>query len=227
MSARPRNVRVKKMSVKNARKAPILQRLAKTTLGDVGELVTEAGAAVRRLLNTETKRFDASTARGACTSTGSVAALSLMGAGDDDNQRDGRSLRTTAIEFRARVDIDTAVKTQDYVRMVLFVDLENAGAVPTPAEILESVDPLSPFNRNNLKRFIPICDELVSLDTGSGTSRNVVFKTALDTHIRYRSTGAAAADMAEGNIFLFWVCGSATANTSFFAYKSRLSFIDN
>ncbi len=227
MSARRPNVRVKKMSVKRSKKPTIVQRLSKTTLGDIGELVTAAGGMARRMLNVETKRFDASSARGAMSPAGGIAALSLMAAGDDDNQRSGRSIRTTALELRAQFDLDTAIKTQDFIRFMVFVDMENNGAVPATTDVLASASPLSPFNRNNLQRFIPISDELFSLDTATGTQRSLVIKTALDTHIRYRAATANAADLGEGNLFLLWLCGSAVANTSYAAYQSRLSFVDN
>ena len=216
------------MGIKKPKKQrSVLARLQKTTLGDIGELVTEAGAYARRLLNVETKRYDTAYSRSALTGAGSIGVMSLMAAGDDDSQRSGRSIRTTALELRAQFDIDTAVKTQDFVRFIVFVDQENAGAQPVTTDILESASPLSPFNRNNLKRFVPVVDELFSLDTATATQRSITFKSALDTHIRYRSTTATSADLGEGNVFLLWLCGSAIANTSFAQIKSRLSFVDN
>ncbi len=219
----------RKMSKK--KKAPkgrsLVAAVKATTIGDLGGYVMEAAGAIRNILNTECKRFDAVIARSANLTTGRVNLLSLVPLGDDFNQRDGRSIRTVGIEVRILNELDPTVGLKDLVRTVLFVDMENAGAAPAVTDLLTTAHPLSPFNVNNVQRFIVLMDNLSAVETYTTEYKPLVEKIKLDDHVRFRGAAGTVADCAEGHVFLVTVSLSGTAAQSYQTIYSRLSFVDN
>lgn len=204
-----------------------LAKLSAMTLGDVGEFVAGAAGAVRRLMNVETHRFDDSSGPAAIVAAGTVRPVTLIAEGDDYNNRSGRSIRTVAVESRFRAYLDPTVALKDSVRVILFVDLENAGATPAVTDVLSAAQPNSPFQVDNLERFVVLKDEYFTVETYTKQAHPIVVKMPLDIHIKFRGATGVAASMAEGAIFWLVISTSAVANTSFWEQYTRVSYVDN
>lgn len=210
-----------------SRKTP-LQRLANVSVGDVGTFLWDAAGVVRKLVNTEQKKFDYNFGgEAALTAAGSVICLSNIIQGDGYQNRDGRSVRANALEARIHLRLDPAVGLYEKVRLIAFIDMENAGAVPAVTDVLEYAGPLSCFKNTNLERFIPILDQVHELDTYNGESRTIVIKQAIDLHLKWRGEAGTAADLAEGHIMFLAIKYTATANRAFLDHSWRVSFVDN
>jgi len=196
------------------------------TLGDLGSYMSEAVGVARRMMNVETNRFDYVLAGTTPGTGGAVDCISLLAEGDDFNQRAGHSVRTLSLEMRVRAQLNAAL-TNDLIRFVVFSDLEQAGVMPTPAQLLETLSPLAPFQHDNTQRFVVLHDHLIQLDSGgSGAGKALVIKMPLDVHIRFSGTTGVIAGAREGH--LFW-CAIAVqnANPSTIDVASRVSYVDN
>ncbi len=198
---------------------------SKITIGDIGALATQSVAAARRLLNVEIKQFDVSGAALTPGTAGAVYPLTQIGQGDDYNQRDGLSLRTVAMEIRVTLAVPAGGFT-DFVRAVLFVDQENAGATPAVADVLDAAFAQATFNHTNLQRFAVLHDEFVALETTGHAAHSIVLKQPLDNHVRYSAAAAAAASGREGQVYLLLI-GTNNAQPCVAAYYARTSFVDN
>jgi len=194
------------------------------TIGDIGSLLMEAAGAVRYTLNAEVKRFDLITGGFAPGAGGNVSVLSLVTLGDDYNNRDGHSLRTVALEARWSYQMNAAA-VSDLLRVIIFADMECAGAAPTVATVLEGANPLSLFQHDNVGRFVVLHDQLIDTSAVRVTMEGVI-KLPLDVHIKYQSAAGTVADCREGNLFVLTVAREAV-NTGTFSLISRLSFLDN
>ncbi len=218
-----------KIAPKKKKMAPAKRKAIKwsdITIGDIGSLLGEAAGATRRLLNAEVKRFDTAVYGFQPGTGGQVVNLSLIGQGDDYDDRDGLSLRTLSLEGRLSATAYTAAATKDIVRFILVCDQENSGSPPAVADVLEAVSTVSAFNHVNLERFVVLHDELIDLSTDHQTVQHRVLKMPLDTHIRYSGTTALAASQRENNLYAVFVCDENT-NKSTLSFYTRVSFVDN
>ncbi len=209
------------------KKGAASSRLSRITLGDIGEVISEGAGAIRKFLNVETKRFDVDNGLTAVTTAGTVAPLSLIAEGGDYNQRDGRSIKTTAFEARLLLKLDPAKALADCIRIVFCADLENNGVTPGVTDILKTAEVTAEFQPDNLKRFLVFHDEMIPVDTYAGQLKVRELKMAMDQHIRFRGATGVAASGAEGQLYLVVVGLSAVASTSSWACYSRLSYVDN
>ena len=227
--------KAKKFSRPKRQRQSLLQRLGKTTIGDLAAYVGEAAGPIRRFLNAEVKKFDASTGAVSLDTTGLVTPLTNIGQGDDWNNRDGLSVKALSLELRARFFV-AAGGYQDLVRFVVFQDRECAGALPAITDVLETSSVLAPFNHLNVQRFIPIHDEVVPLvTTGANAAQVRVLKHAFKdddpeggSHIRYSAAAGAIGSAREGQLFvltLATVAAGATASTQ--SIYSRVGYVDN
>jgi hypothetical protein len=199
-------------------------RLQAVTIGDVGELLTEGAGYLRRMLNVEVKRFDASSALATPTTAGVVIPLSIVPLGDDFYQRDGHSIKAVGLEARLYGQTNAAA---DLLRMVVFADLECQGALPTIAQLLEPGPFAAPFQHDNLKRFVVLHDELIALHQPYAVATEPFARTlklSIDHHLKFQSAVGTIADCREGALFCAFVANTATTQA---AVYSRLSFVDN
>ncbi len=112
-------------------------------------------------------------------------------------------------------------------------DLQNQGAAPTGADILETLGGSSPsiqfidfINGSDLnKRFTVVYDEMVNLDLYH-PSHTFEFKTTHDCHVFYRGTGSTVASAGNGSYFMLVVSDHST-NPSTLQMNTRIRFTDN
>jgi len=169
------------------------------------------------------------------TSTASVQAVGLIAQGDDSNQRNADVI--TMQELTIRYDCTNtnssgtpATANQDDVtyRFVIVRDMLCDGADPAGTDIFEHAsDPLSEFNHvhqlNKPYRFEILHDEVFILEAGAATGigfgggsnrlrcKKIHIKLK-GKKAKYIGTGATAADLGIGQIFLVFMsnAGSGT-----------------
>jgi len=201
-------------------------------LGDLGEAVADIGAAAAAVgsffLNEEIKRFDVSHSD-ATDWNGSVFGLSQIAEGNDYNNRDGLSIKTEAIEarlssYRGSFDAST--------RFIIFTDLENQGAAPTPGDVLENVNfgtqlaILAPFNHTNTERFVVLYDTTVVVDLNESVIQ-LKARLPLSMHIRYGASAGAAASGREGQLWILRISDLPAMTAPTMAYHNRIQYFDN
>jgi len=182
---------------------------------------------LRSVLNPELKYKDVSGTSVPGTAP-LFATLTAINNGTAYNEREGISIRGHEIEVCVSCVLDIANGvTIDVCRLLLVVDLQCLGAVPTPTDILQTAgDVTSLRNGTLLHRFVLLKDDLFTVS--SATSSVVVKRYTLiwPGHVMYKGTSAAIGDAANGQIFLYFQGKENTHPTSF-PYWARFRFYDN
>ena len=205
------------------------RRLGDLTLGDLGQYAVDGVSAVKELAslawNVEAKRLD-TMVQFSTDATGTITAVSALAQGSDYFNRDGDSVRAEALEVRATF-IQNNTNTYDFLRVIWFVDTECRGALPLFADLLETASATrSPLNHLGLKRFVILRDSLLSRDTSEGLTHVWHEKIPLSHHVHFAGTGATAATLYEGNMFVA-VLADQNTNKGTFTFYSRFTFVDN
>jgi hypothetical protein len=187
---------------------------------------------IRKLINVEHKFVDVNDTS-ASTRNGTVTLLSPIAQGDNISEREGDSIKVQSLELYGGVFRDPASTSNEGVRVLIVRDLQNAGAAPTAADILQAVGTAyAPYqaidflNGSDLnKRFTIVYDELTFVDTYHPTQM-LSMKTNHDCHVFFRGTGSTVASSGNGTYFLVVVSDAATNSANFY-FSSRLRFTDN
>lgn len=172
-------------------------------------------------------------ATSASTRNGTVTLLTPIPQGDNISEREGDSIKVQSIELSGGFFRDPASTSNEAVRMMVIRDLQNAGASPTAADILQAVgtayapfQPIDFLNGNDLnKRFTVVFDHLTFVDPYHPT-QIVDFKSNHDCHVFFRDTGSTVSSSGNGTYFLV-VLSDAAANSANFYFTSRIRFTDN
>lgn len=155
--------------------------------------------------------------------TGAVYFLSSIAQGDTNDSRTGNVINLHHVAPHLNFQMTASCN----VRIIVFRDKFNQGAIPNIAEVLDSVDTVAPLNYNNCvsqKRFV-IIDDYVKHFTTGGVLYDTVMKTYnIETKVRYSGAAATAATCLGNNIFLGITTDTATPGTV--ALYSRLLFTD-
>lgn len=189
---------------------------------------------IRKLINVEHKFIDVNTDL-TCTQTGTVGYLTSIGQGDNITDREGDSIKVQSFSIRGHVRRDSAAASTavDVVRLLVVRDLQNQGAAPTAADVLETLGTSkSPYqyvdflNGNDLnKRFTIVWEYYTSLDLYHPI-KTYEFSTNHDCHVFYRGSTSAQTSAGNGTYYLIAVSSANTA-TPILECTSRLRFTDN
>jgi len=207
-------------------------KLRNIRLGDIGEAIAGAWEGIGKVtgFNQEIKRLDTEVAVQGCTNGGVMTPISLIAEGSDFNQRDGHSIKAISLELRAAF-YSNAVAISNVIRLILFLDLEQQGVIPTTAQVLETAagaaqQPLTSFQHDNTERFVILADELVALNSmGPGAAQRTL-RLPLGSHIRFSGSTAVIAAAREGHLFVL-IVGDQAVNAPYCGFYSRLSYVDN
>lgn len=191
---------------------------------------------VASLVNTEFKHNDTQIAMSMNNTAYNQAAITIMPQGDDDNERNGRSVLAKALEFQLRLSLDpTNTIGHGTVRIVLVRDTTCDGTLPNMADIFDTISTDQAVNsfRNistaPTKKYQIWWDKRFSLDVDYKDeiyiSKYIKLKKS---HVKYLGTGFAASDCGPGNFFL---CAISTGDATFTRFNlagySRFRYIDN
>jgi len=207
----------KKKKQKNAKDQPWLITKSKQAL--------KLYDAAVGLFNTEYKMFDA-TFSNTINNTGSITAFTLIVQGDAYNQRQGNSIRIAHISTIWDLTTSAAATTGTFVRLILFVDLNQAGTIPTVANVLQTAANTQLFNNANIPRFLILHDQYVNLNTVNNYNRVGKLDLNYDAHIKYLDGTANQTGQGIGNIYYLAISSQAT-NVPTHNLIHRVYYVDN
>jgi len=128
--------------------------------------------------------------------------------------------------MRFRIENNSAV-TNTQIRVLMFRDLDGYGTLPTIANVLQTVDILSPLNFLKKERFSVLYDEIVTLDQGGDSSAVADVHIPHEGHVKYLGTTAAEASDGKGSVYFLILSNQASGNSPFFAHHERVYFTDD
>lgn len=181
-------------------------------------------AAIRKLINIETKILD--TSNGAnISNSGTVSPVSSIAQGLDYTNRVGDSIKIQSMEFKFRWQIGASA-TKTFVRVLCLRDLDGYGTTPAVTDILQAADVLSPFNCLNITRFSILYDEVEVLTSVDTTASVGAYLTPHAGHIKYLGSAASSASNGKGSVYMLFLSSEAT-NTPRVDFYSRIYFTDD
>lgn len=201
----------------------------------IGQVAATAGTAlavakgVAALVNSEKKYYDYS-ALDNPDSSGSIHHLTSIAEGDDNNQRNGRSIKAVSLGIRGTLQLNAgAVDT--CCRIILFKDYSSNGVAPTVTDVLQAADVNSFLNVNNVGkggRFKILLDKFVCLsDSGNKKYHMDEFRKKLEDHIRFSGTTGAITSAAQGHYYMLNISDQIITTAPGFDVKTRVRFYDN
>lgn len=194
---------------------------------DLASKAWSAAKYVKALVNVEHKFLDTTYTYTAQSTTPVVTWLTSISEGSDYNQRDGISVKASALYIKGTAAPNPTQTTfLQQLRCIIFQDNDNTGTAPVASDLLEaSTDIHSPLNHTNGKRFRVLMDKnyLINADANGGHSIKKYFK--LNDHIRWSNSTTGT---REGHIYMLTMSDTATAaQEPGISWYSRLRYIDN
>lgn len=178
-------------------------------------------------INTEQKFFDFTSTASPTLNTPVIQGLNQIIQGVDENQRIGNSILAKDMNMRFQILINTTTDPQNMIRMVVFVDKQQAGSVPTITQLMQAPTNFqSPYNKDYTDRFAILKDKYICLNTNNNRVHQGKFYKTLPFHIRYIGPTAASADLGNNTVYVLWWSAYAL-NGPTINYYNRLNFTDN
>lgn len=188
-------------------------------------LLWKAIQELRKLMNVERKFIDMQVTPAPVDKNGAVVHLSPCNQGSDYNERTGNSIKATSLLLRGYVNLPSTATTGHVMRLILFRDLDNNSSAPTPATVLENVEPNSPLLHTEGKRYKIIRDKLITVSNTGPDIKMVKFNIKLNSHIKYSDPTTG---IREGQLYLLVLSDTLTVSEEpLFGYDSRIRFVDN
>lgn len=200
------------------------------TVAKIASTAMSVAKGVAAIVNAEDKRIDvADFGRNLVGTTNTILPLTNIAQGDSDTQRNGNSILAKSNFTRLRMSFNGAAGTFGFVRVIIFIDNMNLGAVPTQAEVLQQNDVGSPLNilSTSDQRFTILKDKLFKFNGQQENSTQVwKFYKELNHHIKYGGATSGFGDMRNGNLFVLYQTAT-NVETFTFWLNNRVRFYDN
>lgn len=190
---------------------------------------------VKGLVNTEYKYNDWQVSNVNCDySAWQFQCLNLIGQGDDNFQRNGRSILCKSIgleiDLRLAGALDNAV-----IRLVLIRYNSCQGANPTATDIYattsgtQTVNSFRNISNAPVRNYSILWDKRVAMDKDYKGQIHISKYFKLSNHIKFIGTGNTIVSVGPYSYFFGIVTDSAPSATDYVAldYTSRLRYIDN
>jgi len=190
--------------------------------GTIGKALSLVG----NLINVESKFVDVTISE-TPSNTGSRTGLTFMAQGATDQTRNGNSILAKSMDIKLTL-ARNASATGTVMRVILLLDKQDGlGSAPAFSDVFQSVSLTSFVNMDKSDRFVILKNQILSLETGTGTIRELTWHQDLShLHIKYDGTTGDQASATENHIYLFILTNEAT-NTPSVNGTSRLRFYDN
>lgn len=219
--------------------------------GKVAKVASKAlsiATAVAGFLNVETKNVDQIDSSNFLAGSIKTYLLNGISQGDTGNTRDGDQAKIT--RTYGNVVVQSIIPgSQSYFRVMLVVDKQADGSVPTIQEVLDvsASEPhhIAHNNMDNKFRFRILYDKVKKLTPqaitgGDGQIMFSYYKDFIPKHkdkmkikpfsqglkVRYSGTGNTASDIASNSLWLFVIADAATADFSC-NHVGRTRYVDN
>lgn len=172
----------------------------------------------------ETKRID-STYAIAITNASTLTLLNGIAQGDEYNQRNGRKIQMSSIEWRGFVSNPRA--TPHEVRLMLVYDKATNGAVFADTDLLDAGNLYNCFyNKDNQGRFKILADKRMILQIASDSqAKPFSIRKKVNLPVMYDGTTNAIADITQGSLYMLCVSSDAAGGLAITS-DWRISYTD-
>lgn len=177
----------------------------------------------------ELKSLDTAQTGQAIDNAGDIFYMSAIAEGSTNQNRTGIRIQLKSIDLRVEYAVapTATVGTLDWLRFVLFQDLQQSGSTPTISEVLTNTTTNSGFNKFNRERFRILMDkEIQGVVNSNNPMCSGQFRHYVKRDCPMKYIGPNAGDAGEGAIYLLVLSQSAPAASSSFSYFCRLRFTD-
>lgn len=180
---------------------------------------------VSSLVNAELKYHDQSMLN-TPDDSGTVDFLSGIPEGDDNTQRNGRSIRAKSIYLTGSV-AQNASATETIVRIIVFRDKSGAGTPPIVLDVLSVTDVTSPLNVDTAgNRFQILSDQRFQFSNSGSKIAWIKRYIPLNFHINYLYTDGTPGSCGTNAIYVIMI-SNETTNPPGVELNARIQFIDN
>lgn len=162
---------------------------------------------------------------------GVLQLLNGVAEGDDNNNREGREINLTSVQFRGQLLNNPLDITSAVIRMIIFYDLQANGAAPTVATLLDlttiTAAYLAPYHRDYQKRYKIVYDKTMTITpqtvntTAGGVTtvvnsidRTIRKKRRLGRMVKYSGTGATITSIASNSLYVLFLSDNNTNQPS-------------
>lgn len=207
-----------------------------TNWGQLARKAYSTAKFVASIVNAEKKFYDTNVALTNIDNLGfQIFALSLMVQGDDENQRNGRSIKGQSLVVRLLAQLQSAADSSLFRVVIIRDKAASTSIAPTASDIFQTtssnIAPISPRNllTGAAERYDIVWDKCYQMDTNNNTIQKVMKNIPLNSHIHYTGTSNTAADAGNGNLYVMFVStGTSASNTGTTVSGTiRLRFYDN
>ncbi len=172
--------------------------------------------------------------------TGTVnVSLNLIPQGTTESTRLGRKCIIKSIQLRLQLNHvrlqSSEVATGDTMRVILLLDRQANGVVPSVASVLETTNYQSFYNLANNQRFAILFDKIYDFhhpsgagdgsaaNDWSGQQKTILFAKALHVPIEFSGTAGAIAEIASNNLVILFINEFGSVST--YKYICRVRFV--
>lgn len=164
--------------------------------------------------------------------TPTAQCLTAVPEGDDDGNRQGRSIRVKQLSVRLNFYSATASTNSQVVRVFIVKDNLPNGTVPSVGSLFEGGTQgilNMPVLDAQQGRFKWIYDETFTLGTVAGgqDAKVIVIDQKLDHHVAFIGSTGTTASAGQGTLWMFVLTDTISGNASTGAFYSRIRYYDN
>lgn len=142
--------------------------------------------------------------------------FSAVAQGSATNQRIGRRILIKSIQLRASIRNEAAANIND-VRLLLVYDKQANGTDLSMTDVLQTQETEGLYKLENAKRFVILWDKVYVLQglpvspATDSVGKSIDFYKKVNLEQIYKGTGATAADVATGSLYLMAICDTPSA----------------
>lgn len=184
----------------------------------------------------ELKYIDRAVADYVADTTGSITLLNGVAVGDDNTDREGRQVNIKSVQIKGRCHPFDTTTLPTHARIILVWDNATNGTAPTIADVMTAVNSNSFPLVNNANRFTILRDMSFPIG-GISTTASSSYAMSPSVHIvdaylkigqltQYVNTGATAASVQNGGLFMITIGDQAAAAGGQFSVAVRVRFTD-
>lgn len=160
-----------------------------------------------------------------------ITSLNLIAQGDNVSDRIGNSVRLLSVRTQFMLNWDSTSAGNQPVRVLLVLDKQCNGALPTLADLFEDATVtdslISPFDMDEKFRFQILKDSIFTLHPDR-QAITVKWRLKMNHIIRYGDTAGTIATVSSKNLILVMFSAIAEAsNPPTVTHTNRVTYIDN
>lgn len=184
---------------------------------------------VASLINVEYKNIDV-TGSGNMAATWTVVPISEVAQGDDQTNRNGRSILAKSINLQVGMTAASLASSSYRTRLAIFVDDMQQGVAPVGTDVWTANGMEALRNVvTKQRRFRILFDRCYTINPDDGGNSAISVRRFIKLykhHIKYIGTTAAAASDGFGSLYFAYIT-DASATFPVINYAVRTRFIDN